>query len=47
MKTSYLNSEIYNKLNKAGTSNNKGAQRKHSANVKATIPLLQVAVSLK
>ena len=47
LKTSYLNSEIYNKLHDAVTNMDKGAQHKQRAYVKATIPFMQVVVNLK
>ena len=47
LKTSYLNSEIYNKLHDASTNRDKGAQRKQSTYVKDTIPLMQAVVNLK
>ena len=47
LNTSYLNSEIYNKLHDAGTNRDKGAQRKQRAYIKGTISLMQAAVNLK
>ena len=47
LKTPNLNSEIYDKLHDAATNRDKSTQRKKRAYAKATIPLMQVVVSLK
>ena len=47
MKTSYLNSEIYSKLNGAAVNKNKSTQHRKSLFVKTTILILKAVVALK